>query len=82
METLGIYVVCVWGGGAGGSRVQKCDKEAGNVCKAWRRKWQPAPVVLEYWREEPGGLQFMGLQGVGRDLASAALSRSVVSDSV
>ena len=32
--------------------------------------------------EEPGGLQFMGLQGVGDDLASAVLSRSVVSDSV
>ena len=32
METLGIYVVCVGGGGgAGGSRVQKCDKEAGQV---------------------------------------------------
>ena len=38
--------------------------------------------ILGIWREEPGGLQFMGLQGVGRDLASAALSRSVVSDSV
>ena len=32
--------------------------------------------------EEPGGLQFMGLQGVGDDLASAVLSRSVVSGSV
>ena len=38
--------------------------------------------ILGIWREEPGGLQFMGLQGVGRDLASAGLSRSVVSDSV
>ena len=32
----------------------------------WRRKWQPTPVVLPGWnpmdREEPGGLQSMGLQ--------------------
>ena len=33
----------------------------------WRRGWQPTPVLLpgEFpWREEPGGLQSMGLQTV------------------
>ena len=36
----------------------------------WRRAWQPAPVFLpgEFpWKEEPGYLQSMGLQRVGRD---------------
>ena len=43
----------------------------------WRRKWQPTLVgYQEYssilawqipWTEEPGGLQFMGSQRVGRD---------------
>ena len=31
----------------------------------WRREWQPTPVFLpgeSPWTEEPGGLQFMGLQ--------------------
>ena len=34
-----------------------------------RRKWQPTPVFLpgESHREEPGGLQSMGLQRVGHD---------------
>ena len=37
---------------------------------SWRRKWQPTPVFLsgEFpWTEEPGELQFMGSQRVGRD---------------
>jgi len=36
----------------------------------WRRGWQPTPVFLPEespWREEPGGLQSMGLQRVGHD---------------
>ena len=35
-----------------------------------RREWQPTPVLLpgeSPWTEEPGGLQSMGLQRVGRD---------------
>ena len=35
-----------------------------------RGKWQPTPVFLPGkipWTEEPGGLQSMGLQGVGHD---------------
>ena len=34
------------------------------------RTWQPVPVFLpgeSPWTEEPGGLQFMGLQRVGHD---------------
>ena len=34
------------------------------------RKWQPTPVFLPeefHGQEEPGGLQFMGLQRVGHD---------------
>ena len=33
----------------------------------WRRAWPPTPVFLpgeSLWTEEPGGLQFMGLQRV------------------
>ena len=30
----------------------------------WRRKWQPTSVFL---KEEPGGLQSIGLQRVGHD---------------
>ena len=36
----------------------------------WRRAWQPSPVFLpgeSPWTEVPGGLQSMGLQGVGHD---------------
>ena len=39
----------------------------------WRRAWQPTPVFLpgeSPWMEEPGGLQSMGLQRVGHDLAT------------
>jgi len=35
-----------------------------------RRAWQPTPVFFpgeSPWTEEPGGLQFMGLQRVGHD---------------
>ena len=35
-----------------------------------RRAWQPTPVFLPVripWTEEPGGLQFIGLQRVGHD---------------
>jgi len=35
-----------------------------------RRAWQSTPVFLpgeSSWTEEPGGLQSMGLQGVGHD---------------
>ena len=38
----------------------------------WRRAWQPTPVFLpreSLWTEEPGGLQFMGLQRIGHDRA-------------
>ena len=36
----------------------------------WRKKWQPTPVFLPEkipWTEEPGRLQSMGSQRVGRD---------------
>ena len=36
----------------------------------WRRAWQPTPVFLpgeSPWTEDPGRLQFMGLQRVGHD---------------
>ena len=39
----------------------------------WRRKWQPIPVFLPgriLWTEGPGGLQSMGSQRVGHDLAT------------
>ena len=38
----------------------------------WRRAWQPTPVFLpgESRTEEPGGLQFMGLQRVRHDWAT------------
>ena len=59
----------------------------------WRRAWQPTPVFLpgeSPWTEEPGGLQSMGSQRVGRDRAIKhtaqhghfhCVSGSVVSDS-
>ena len=43
----------------------------------WRRKWWPTPALLPGeipWTEEPGGLQSMGLQRVGHDLATKALT--------
>ena len=39
----------------------------------WKRKWQPTPVFLpgeSPWTEEPGGLQFMGLQRVRHNWAT------------
>ena len=39
----------------------------------WRRTWQPTAVFLpgeSPWTEEPGGLQFTGLQRVRHDLAT------------
>ena len=39
-----------------------------------RRKWQPNSSTLAWripWMEEPGGLQFMGLQRVGHDWATS-----------
>ena len=36
----------------------------------WRKTWQPTPVFLpgeSPWTEEPGGLQSIGSQVVGRD---------------
>ena len=36
----------------------------------WSRAWHPTPAFLpgeSPWTEEPGGLQFMGLQRVGHD---------------
>ena len=75
METPGIYVVCRGG-------VQE-----GRECRNVIRKQEMFERHGEgngnpYWRKEPGGLQFMELQGVGHDLASAVLSHSVVSDSL
>ena len=35
----------------------------------WRREWQSTPVFL-LWTEEPGGLQSMGLQSLGHNLAT------------
>ena len=44
-------------------RRHRFSPQAGKI--PWRRKWQPALVFLpgEFYGEEPGGLQFMGLQG-------------------
>ena len=39
----------------------------------WRRVWQPTPVFLpgeSPWTEEPGGLQSIGSQRVGHNLAT------------
>ena len=40
--------------------------------RGWRRKWQPSPIFLPGipWTEEPGGLQYMGLQRVGYNRAT------------
>ena len=43
------------------------------VRKIRRRKWQPTPVFFAWripWTEEPGGLQSMGSQSVGHDIAA------------
>ena len=44
--------------------------EAGLGRPPWRKKRQPTPVFLAWeipWAEEPGRLQFMGLQRVRHD---------------
>ena len=49
----------------------------GSMCLylfTWRRQWQVTPVLLPRkipWMEEPGRLQSMGLQRVGRDWATS-----------
>ena len=45
----------------------------------WRRVWQPTPVVLPEespGTEEPGGLQYIGLQRVEHDLSNLACVRT------
>ena len=48
---------------------------------SWRRKWQPTPVFFLTWRiprtGEPGGLQSMGSQRVGQDLATKCIHTDV-----
>ena len=48
-----------------------CQCRRGWVGKTpWRKKRQPTPVFLAWeipWTEEPGRLQFMGLQRVRHD---------------
>ena len=47
----------------------------------WRRAWQLIPVLLpgESPRtEEPGGLQFMGLQTVGHDWATKHSTKAII----
>ena len=39
----------------------------------WRRQWQPTPVFMpgeSHGQDEPGGVQSMGLQRVGRDCST------------
>ena len=58
------------GGIPGGAAVQKLPAHAGDTVDPWvgeiprRRKWQPTPVFLEFWRilwtEEPGGATVHG----------------------
>ena len=46
-------------------RISKMQSFSGASSLAWRRKWQPTPVVLpgeSPWTEEPGRLQSMGSQ--------------------
>ena len=49
---------------------------------SWRRKWPSTPIFLpgKSWTEEPGGLQFMGLQRVRHEL-SGYLLRSGIDES-
>ena len=45
----------------------------------WNRAWQPIPVFLlgeSLWTEEPGGLQFMGLQRVRHDWVTFTFKES------
>ena len=45
----------------------------GSEAEIWRKNRQPPPVFLPgevAWTEWPGGLQFMGLQRVGQNLAT------------
>ena len=49
------------------------DPWAGKI--TWRTKRQPTPVFWpgeSLWTEEPGGLQFLGLQRVGHDWSDLA----------
>ena len=64
------------GGGSGKESICQCRR-----CKRhgfdswvriipWSKKWQPTLNILAWkipWTEEPGGLQFMGLQRVWHD---------------
>ena len=46
-----------------GHKESKFDPLVGKI--PWKRAWQPTPVFLpgeSPWTEEPGGLQFIGLQ--------------------
>ena len=44
----------------------------------WTREWLPTPVFLsgKFHRQEPGGLQSMGLQRVGHDWATNTCTRA------
>ena len=45
----------------------------------WRREWQSIPVFLPgrvSWTEEPGGLQFMGLQRAGHNWENNTLTNN------
>ena len=60
-----VFQSCVTrcGGFPGGSGESTCSAETGVRFPGWRRKWQPTPVHREIpGTEDPGGLQFMGLQ--------------------
>ena len=56
-------------GNAGDEKCKRCgfSPQVGKI--PWRRKWQPTQVFLprKSHGEEPGGLQFMGLQRVGQN---------------
>ena len=58
--------------GASDSKESACNVgDLGSI--PWRRTWQPTPVFLpgeSPWKEEPGGLQSMGLQRVWHDSAT------------
>ena len=67
---------CVPGGSDGKRICLSCrrpgfDPSFGKI--PWRRTWQPTPVLLPGeapWTKEPGGLQSMGSQRVGRNWAT------------